>query len=92
MVQQKEPGTAFAVFGLILFLVSGVAFELILWHKFDWEIAALPACLAFGSIGFRIAWPPADGNAGASGNGAGVPYAVRIDPDDPDAGVPRQSA
>jgi hypothetical protein len=92
MTQQKEPSAAFAVFGLVLFIVSGMIGELILWQRFGWEVAALPACLAFGTIGFRIAWPPADGNAGARGSGAGAPYVIQLDPEDPDAGIPRRPA
>lgn len=88
MNAQKEPSTGFAVFGLVLFAGPGIAFEMILWHFFGWHVAALPILAALCVLGYRIAWPVDSGNAGAGGNGAGVPYAIRINPEDPDAGIP----
>lgn len=92
MASRKDPSTGFAIFGLVLFIGPGIAFEMILFYTFGWQIAALPFLAAFALLGYRIAWPPVDGNAGTGGNGAGVPFALQIDPEDPDAGIPRQGA
>lgn len=96
MSDRKAPGIAFEVTGLILFLASGMTFVMILWQRFGWEFAALAACLAFGTVGFRMCWGPASGSAGtgagARGSDAGVPFAVALDPEDPDAGIPRRPA
>jgi hypothetical protein len=92
MANQGDPSTGFAIFGLFLFGIGGGAFEAILFYKFGWQVAALPLAAFLCVVGYQIAWPPANGNAGTSGNGAGVPFVVRIDPDDPDAGLPRRKA
>lgn len=92
MTAPKEPGTGFLLFAMILCLGSGGAFEAILYFVFGWQIAALPVLAFLCVLGYRAAWVPADGNAGTRGNDAGAGYVIRLDPDDPDAGVPRRGA
>jgi hypothetical protein len=92
MSANNDPSTGFAIFGLILWAVSGGAFEWLLFDLFGWKIAALPVLGYLCVLGYQIVWPPVSGSAGTGGSGTGVPYAVRIDPDDPDAGIPRRGA
>lgn len=99
MPNQGDPSTGTALFGLMLAASSFIAFEMILYLKFGWEIAALPVLAMLMVLGYRMCWVPADGsagpmggNAGARGSGAGAGYVVRLDPDDPDAGLPRRKA
>lgn len=90
MPPQKDPSTPVALFGALLFLASFGAFEWILFDTFGWRIAALPALAIFGTLGYVLCWVPVSGNAGTSGNGTGTGYTVQLDPDDPDAGIPRR--
>jgi hypothetical protein len=92
MATRKEDSTGFVLFGLVLWAGGGGTFEAILFYTFGWQIAALPVAAFLCVLGHRVVWPPADGNAGTSGSRAGTPYVVQLDPEDPDAGVPRQRA
>lgn len=92
MVAQKEHSTAFSLFGVLLWAGAFMAFEMILWTRFGWEIAALPPLAFLTKLGYDVAWPPANGNAGTNGNGTGTGYVIELNPDDPDAGLPRRGA
>jgi len=92
MSDRKEPSTLAALFGMLLFAGGGIAFEMILWQRFGWEIALLPVCIVFAVVGYQLCWVPADGNAGTGGSGTGTGYVVQVNPEDPDAGIPRRGA
>lgn len=96
MSAQREPSTGFVVFGLVLFAGPGIAFEAILYFTFGWQIAALPILACLIVLGYRIVWVPVDGSgngsAGTREPGAGMRYMVELNPEDPDAGVPRKGA
>lgn len=99
MTNQGDPSTATALFGALLACAGFIGFEMILFFEFGWRIAGLPVCAVIAVLGYRLCWVPADGsagpmggNAGANGSGAGMPYVVQLNPEDPDAGVPRRGA
>lgn len=99
MSNQGDPSTATALFGAVLACVGFIGFEAILYAEFGWKIAALPVFAIIAVLGYRACWVPTDGtagpmggSAGTRGSAAGMPYVVQLDPDDPDAGVPRRGA
>jgi hypothetical protein len=97
MANQGDPSTGVALLGLVLAAGGFFSFETILYFQFGWQIAALPVAAIIAVLGYRLCWVPTDGsagpmggNAGASGSDAGTGYVVRLDPEDPDAGIPRR--
>lgn len=93
MVQRNEPSGGFLAFGMILFVGGGMSTLALLWITFGWQVAVIPVAAWVCLIGYRVCWVPADGsgngNAGTGAGTAGVPYVVQLDPEDPDAGIPR---
>jgi len=87
-----QNGSVPPLVGLILLAASPIAFLALLVVHIGWWVLVFPALALTTFLGWRMATVRGNGSAGAREREAGMPYAVELDPDDPDAGVPRRSA
>lgn len=89
---ENSGGTTRPIIGLILLSISPTGFLALLVWQVGWWSLAFPALGLLALLGWRMVTVPASGSAGAGGNGAGVPYVIQLNPEDPNAGVPRRKA